>query len=104
MPPEDNIISYKEWEQTYKLINNPNNMDDDFWGCMFETYGTDIEYLKANHTAKYNLWTLVDNNPNSRYLDVVPGVHWVNRMGYFVTEVPWTDKDMVVSNDPSYKS
>ena len=99
----DNIISYKEWEEAYKPISNPLNMDDDFWGCMFETYGSDIEYLKANHTANYNLWTLVDNNPNGRYLDVVPGVHWVNRMGYFVTEVPWTDKDMVVSNDPSYK-
>ena len=99
------IISWNDWEETYKPITNPNNLDDSFWGSMFETYGTDLEYLKQHHTHNRNLWTLVDNNPNSVYLDVVPGYHLFNRMGYFVTENPWKEEDkyMVVSNDPSYK-
>lgn len=100
MPP---VISWNEWEEQYKPINNPNNMDDSFWGKMFDTHGIDIEYLKKYYTSKYNLWTLVDNNSNSIYLDIVPGVHWFNRMGYFVTEVPWVSEELVVSHDPSYQ-
>jgi hypothetical protein len=45
---------------------------------------------------------LVDNNPNSVYLDVIPGIRVFNRIGWFVTKEPWHDVDMVVSNDPSY--
>jgi hypothetical protein len=82
---EDNIISYKEWEEKYKPTTD----------TIIDFY-EDIEEL----VSPYHLWTVVDNNPNSVYLDVIPGYHFVNRLGYYVTEVPWTDKDMVVSNDP----
>ena len=97
------VISWNDWENKYKPIKNPNNGDNDnLWDCMFETFGDDVQTMKDMEIQHEYFWTLVDNNPNSVYLDVIPGIHLFNRMGYFVTEIPWEDKDMVVSNDPSY--
>jgi hypothetical protein len=93
-------MSWKEWEDTFKPISNPLNPDPDFWGSMFETFGEELEQVKLYPPNR--IWTLVDNNPNSRYLDVVSGFHLFNRMGYFVTEVPWTE-DILVSNDPEHQ-
>jgi hypothetical protein len=87
MPPEDNIISWSEWEEKYKPTND----------VMYDFYDEAVE--KDNIPSPYHLWTVVDNNPNSVYLDVLPGHRLFNRLGFYVTEVPWTDKDMVVSND-----
>lgn len=86
---EDNLISWKQWEETYKPVND----------TMFDFVDEVIEVSQSPH----HIWTVVDNNPNSVYLDVIPGYRLFNRLGFFVTEVPWTDKDMVVSNDPSYR-
>jgi len=93
-------MTWTEWEETYKPIRNPNNSDTSFWGSMFETFGDDLDAVKGYPNDK--VWTLVDNNPNSVFLDVQSGFWRVNRMGYFVTEVPWTE-DVLVSNDPSYR-
>lgn len=95
----DNIISWKQWEEKYLPITNMHSRDT--WPRMFETFEPDIDEVKS--ADSYHVWTLVDNNPNSVYLDIVPGHRWANRMGYFITEKPWEDVDMVVSNDPSYK-
>jgi hypothetical protein len=82
------LISWKEWEDTYKPIND----------TMFDFVDEVIEVSKS----PYHIWTVVDNNPNSVYLDVLPGYRLFNRLGFYVTEVPWQDVDMVVSNDKSY--
>lgn len=86
---EDNIISWSEWEKTYKPTTD----------TMIDFY----DDIRDNLISGYHLWTVVDNNPNSHYLDVIPGHRIFNRLGFFVTEIPWTDENMVVSNDPSYK-
>jgi hypothetical protein len=84
----DSVISWKQWEETYKPIND----------TMFDFVDEVIEVSKSPH----HIWTVVDNNPNSVYLDVIPGYRLFNRLGFYVTEIPWEDKDMVVSNDKSY--
>ena len=91
MPPEDNIISWSEWEEKYKPTTD----------VMYDFYEDIVHAVPSPN----RLWTVVDNNPNSVYLDVLPGHRLFNRLGWFVTKVPWEDKDkdMVVSNDPSYK-
>jgi hypothetical protein len=99
MPPEDNIISWSEWEKKYIPVDVTCTPLENSWDCMFE----DINKVQQTARSGYYVWTLVDNNPNSVYLDVIPGYRAFNRMGWFVTNKPWTDSDMVVSNDPSYK-
>ena len=83
------LISWKEWEDTYKPIND----------TMFDFY----DEVKDILPSPRHLWTVVDNNPNSVYLDIIPGHRLFNRLGFFVTKYPWTDDEMTVSNDPSYK-
>jgi len=88
MSPDNNIISWSKWEEDYKPIND----------TMFDFIDEAAEHTKSS----YHIWTVVDNNPNSVYLDILPGYRVFNRLGYFVTEQPWADDEMVVSNDKSY--
>ena len=87
----DSIISWSDWEEKYKPTTD----------VMYDLCEDIVHAVPSPN----RLWTVVDNNPNSVYLDVLPGHRLFNRLGWFVTEVPWEDKDkdMVVSNDPSYK-
>jgi hypothetical protein len=95
----DNTITWDEWEVIYKPMQNPHSRDSFFWGKMFETYEPDID--EVHRVNPNRVWTLVDHNPNSVYLDLIPGYHLVDRLGYFISDVPWEDKDLVVTNDPS---
>ena len=90
---EEFVISYKEWEEKYIPINE---VMFDFIDEATDTAGDSSDSIKY-------IWTAVDNNPNSRYLDVLPGIRVFNRLGFYVTSKPWTDIDTVVSNDPSYR-
>tara|TARA_B110000495_G_C22762298_1_gene446309 strand:+ start:98 stop:385 length:288 start_codon:yes stop_codon:yes gene_type:complete len=94
MPPEttNGIISWQQWEKKYKPLNQ--DMID---------YVEDAQDLAGeSEDSVKNVWTVVDNNPNSVYLDILPGYRVFNRMGYFVTSEKWEDVDLVVSNDKSY--
>ena len=85
----DNVISYKEWEEKFKPQQ--------------ETMIDLADELAETAANPHQIWTVVDNNPNSVYLDVLPGYRLFNRLGFFTTELNWHDKDMVVNNDPSYQ-
>jgi hypothetical protein len=89
----DNIIKYVEWEENYRPINI--DMIDFLDDAIELAGGSTPENIK-------HIWTVVDNNPNSVYLDVLPGIRVFNRLGFHVTAEKWDDVDMVVSNDKSY--
>ena len=42
--------------------------------------------LQANDS---HVWTYMEADDGS--LIVLAGYHWVNRIGYFITELPWSD-------------
>lgn len=94
------VISWEEWEAEYQPIKNPNSKEDNIWGCMFETSGDDVRYLQEKGYDNHVFWTMVDNDPNSGYVDVLPGAHAFNRLGYFITQKSWTNENLVVSNNP----
>jgi hypothetical protein len=82
----DNFIEmdFDEWFDTYKPI--PNNIDKNasFDGHMFETYGDEVAFVKK---ADPNyIWTYGDGDDGGSY--VWNGWSFVNRIGYFITEVP----------------
>lgn len=78
-------MKFDDWDKKYKSIVHP----DDPHCYLYETYGEDLDRLKQYKQG--NIWTVVDG-PGSK-LFIIPGVHWVNRLGYMVTEHPWTDED-----------
>ena len=80
-------ITYPEWEQEldaweekYRPIQN--HFDG---GDKFETYGEELEFVLAQDPRC--IWTLVDGDDGNLY--IVDGYHLVNRINYFVTEVPF---------------
>jgi hypothetical protein len=76
-----------EWDKfigQYTLKKN--HLDDNASGdgFMFETYGAEVEFVKAQDPKC--IWTLVTGDDDEEI--VVQGWHYVNRMGYFISEQP----------------
>lgn len=59
-------------------------------GFMFETYGDELAFVRSQEF--HHVFTLVegDTTPNTY---ACSGFHRVNRMGFFVVEVPWTSEN-----------
>jgi len=77
-------LDYDEWVATYKPI--PNNIDTNasFDGMMFETYGHEVEFVKKADPA--HIWMYGDGDDGGSF--IWSGWGFVNRLGYFITEVP----------------
>ena len=75
-------IDYEEWLDKYRPIKNTfGDAPQDF-----ETFGEDWETIK-NTDPRY-IWTWIDGGD---YSLIVNGVGWVNRLVYYITEVPWEE-------------
>lgn len=76
------LITWEEWIEQYNPIEN---------GRMFETYGKDKE-LVANTQNEY-VWTLVDVEDEDM---IISGKHFVNRIGYYICEIPWSGQWQII--------
>jgi hypothetical protein len=94
------FMTWEKWQEVYQPIHNPRNTDEGLWGCLFETHGEDVQYLQEHEPKENVFWTLVDNDPNSSCVELLPGVHAMNRLGYFITQKPWGNSRLVVTNNP----
>ena len=79
-------ITYEEWVEKYKP-----KLNEDGDPHMYETYSPYIDAIMD--IPDTYIWTWVDGGDYSGYS---AGFHRVNRMGYFVTEVPWESEDVYV--------
>ena len=86
----DNFIEmdFDEWLTTYKPITNHIDTNASFdngeGGIMFETYGDEVEFVKSQSPDK--IWMYGDGDDGGSY--IWSGWGFVNRLGYFITEVP----------------
>jgi hypothetical protein len=86
---EEMIKAVDAWESEYSPIANPFN-DHGWNGLMFETYGDDWGFV-LRHMSNH-VWTWVDGDDGTF---LVTGFHYVNRIGYFVTDKPWTTEQTI---------
>ena len=84
-------MTEEEWFNTYKPIKNTLVSDSSFDGHMFETYGDEVEFVKTQSPDK--IWMLGDGDDGGMY--IWSGWGFVNRIGYFVTEVPFPDNTTI---------
>jgi hypothetical protein len=82
----------EEFNSRYQLIVNPLNplagwALNDSDGCLYETYGEELEFVKRQPARQ--IWTLVDGDDGALYL--LSGFHLVNRIGYLVSTTPVPD-------------
>lgn len=85
-PDAEDSLTYEDWIEQYRPIANTVAKYAPFDGLMFETYGTAAAAVAAADPAC--VWTIVDVGTDGLWL--LSGGHWVNRLGYFITERPWT--------------
>lgn len=78
-----------QWAETFKPIQNHITPDSSFGGEMFETFGNDLEYVLTLVRQGFDkagmVWTYADGDTGTF---ICEGYHLVNRIGYFITEVP----------------
>ena len=89
----DNFIELTEdeWIATYKPIKNHLDTNASFNGEMFETYGEEVEFVKQQNPN--TIWMYGDGDDGGGY--VWSGWGFVNRIGYFITEVPFPDNTTI---------
>lgn len=84
-------MTFEEWLDRYKpvpnhLDSNASFQDESGSGIMFETFGEELEYvLSVANTEPRRVWTYMDGDDGTFVGD---GYHLVNRIGYFITELP----------------
>lgn len=86
-------ISEDEFDVTYPLVINHINPnvswgDGEGSGCLFETYGEELEFVRKQDPR--TIWTLLDGDAND--LDLGSGYHIVNRIGYLISTVPVAER------------
>jgi hypothetical protein len=73
----------EDWAETFKPITNHLDANASWDGIMFETYGDELEFVRSHPNE--NIWTYMDGDEAGTI--ICAGYHFVNRIGYFITEV-----------------
>ena len=85
------------WEDKYQPMKNhfSQKQEGEFVEDKFETYGEELDYVRSVYdTDSRRVWTLVDGDDGNLY--IVDGFHLVNRINYFITELPFEGKFLEV--------
>lgn len=82
-------LTYEEWEEKYKPKANHIDTNASFQneygvGILFETYGDELKFVAGQDS--HHVWTYLDVDGGTV---ITNGYSFVNRIGYFITEVPW---------------
>lgn len=83
-------INFEQFEKEYSLVKNHLITDGPYNGCMFETFGKEVDYIVSlanNPKSKQNVWTLLECDNEEQY--IVPGYSLINRLGYFISKKSW---------------
>lgn len=79
-------LTEEEFDERYSPMPNPLNPNAswsyDNRGCLFETFGEEFAFVRR--FDPHRVWTLIDGDDGDLYL--VSGLHFVNRIGYLLTQ------------------
>jgi len=81
-----------DFDEQYPLITNHINPNaswafGDGPGCLFETYGEELDFVRSQDPS--TVWTLVDGDDGNQC--VISGYHLVNRIGYLISTIPFPE-------------
>lgn len=78
------VLSEEQFDARFPLLTNHLDRNASFGGCMFETYGAELQFVRRQNMDC--IWTYADDD-NGR-LCLSSGYHLVNRIGYVISTVP----------------
>ena len=83
-------MTYEEWVDKFKPIQNELSDNASFEGMMFETYGAELDYVLTitRRTNGLLVWTYIDGEGGTY---IVEGYRLVNRIGYYITQGPYEE-------------
>lgn len=89
MPETYLALTEDEFDTRFPLVENRFNPNSSWavgegTGSLFETYGQELDFVRQQ--ASRYVWTLIDGDDGNLY--VVSGPHFVNRIGYLISQVP----------------
>ena len=77
-------LSEDRFYEEFRPVKNHLEENAAFDGCMFETFGKEFDYVNSM-VPTHSVWTILDAEG---HLSIVSGYHYVNRLGYMITEKP----------------
>lgn len=86
------ILEQEDFFRIYKPFKNHFYDNAEYNGCLFTT----SEFSYIEQIPNKHVWTLVSGDNSSEYY-IIPGVHLINREGYFYTEEPWESEDIEIN-------
>jgi hypothetical protein len=81
-------IAFDEWFEKYRPVKNPLERDSYY----FETYGLSHDIVKDVIDSN-RVWTWTEGDGVAQ---VQNGYHFVNRLYYYITEVPWQEDEIII--------
>lgn len=66
--------------------------EDEFWegwGVIQKSSGVLFDFMDVKELPLHHVWTIVESGVHGDRLYAMPGFHYVNRVGYVITRVPW---------------
>jgi len=82
-------LTEDQFDEQFPLVTNHLNPNASWAfgegeGCLFETYGEELEFIRQQDPNR--VWTIVDGDDGD--LSVISGFHFVNRIGYLLSRDP----------------
>jgi hypothetical protein len=84
-------LTYEEFSKHYKPILNKVTKYPSDTQFAFETFGEEYDFVSEQ--GNNNVWTEVDGDGGCY---IIAGLHFVNRIQYYVTEKPWDNENQEV--------
>jgi len=82
------MMGYAQWVKKYRPIKCSENAPVD--GYMFETFDEELKAVQRAYKKDPRcVWTLLAPPGFVRHWVISSGYHYVDRLGYFITEVPF---------------
>jgi len=79
-----------------------NHLDDNasFDGCMYETFGEEVDYVFNLAKTTKRVWTIIEGDDDTIFY--CAGFHYVNRIGFLVCEVEYEDGQEDIELDTDF--
>lgn len=99
------LIDENKFYDEFKPIKNHLDNNASWDGMLFETFGEELDFCFKLAQKENRVWTIIEcdneeyeyddeDEENDLYeptcLHIISGFHYVNRVGFFVTENPYT--------------